>query len=50
MRELVIAKIVQYTSMGELLEEEYGVVPDHLQNMSDVRLLQLLEDIVRDIS
>ena len=46
MRELVIRKIVEYTSMGEYLEEEYGVHPDYLQNMSDGRLFELLRNII----
>ena len=46
MRELVIRKIVEYTSQGRYLEEEYNVHPDSLQNMSDVRLFNLLENII----
>ena len=45
MRELVISRILEYTENGEYLDD-YDCSADELENMSDVELLDLLQEIV----
>lgn len=45
MRELVISRILEYTENGEYLDE-YDTSVDEVNNMTDVELLDLLQELV----